>query len=144
MIGSREPFLTNLALIRFNSWMGSLMTSKFIRAWKSPSTPGPSTRERFFSCVTAQMSLKMRTLAVNLIAAIVGAVVDFFVDLRVFRHRAVGCPWYRWFWSSRCWGNVTEETSMRKEGVSRRVRQRLPGDAYVMTSRVCYKLSIFG
>lgn len=72
VVGAREAFVADLAAVRLDARMGTLVASQLVGAGETPSTTGPLTGERFLPGVSAKVRLEVRTLGVNFGAARVG------------------------------------------------------------------------
>lgn len=80
VVRPRESLFAKFALVGLDSGMGALVASKFIGAAEAPSASAPGAGERLLSGMAAKVSLEVGRLAVDLIAAGVGAVVDLVIQ----------------------------------------------------------------
>lgn len=78
MIRAGESSIANLAAERFDTRVLPVVTGELVRAGKPPLAAVPVTFVRLFAGVRPQVGLEVGGLAVELVAALVGALVEFF------------------------------------------------------------------
>lgn len=68
MVGPGELLLAEFAGIRFYPGVRSLVTRQFVGSREPPAAPRPVARERLLTCMSPQVRLQVRALAVHLVA----------------------------------------------------------------------------